>query len=379
MEFNIREIAGNARNNLKEKLLTLSETIWRSPLSRVGSIRLLQDAIVYKADSPSVNLPEIKIDSKHVTCHQNIRLKAVSDYIWQLKTGERIKSLKVCRSGSILLNNKRLLDLDFGCYAGLLESPVKTNIIKYPLVIAPWSHFWGAYYDYVFYVLAKLCRIEETFGKDIWKEARICYPLFKTHFEEEFLAKLGIPPENIIDTSRNWTTAIEADCIIAGNNQESWTPSLHDMLLLKKRFCGDRPAVKEKKRLYIVRAERRKVKNENAVREVLRAYNFDIIEDVTRTVDEQIELFRSASIIIAPHGAALTNLLWCDKGTTIVECFNQSYMPNYYYYMSTVLEHNYRCLVNYSASKPSSHWSNTAEDIHINIADLKKTLAAILQ
>jgi len=36
---------------------------------------------------------------------------------------------------------------------------------------------------------------------------------------------------------------------------------------------------------------------------------------------EQVELFYNANIIIAPHGAGLTNILFCDKGTTVIELF----------------------------------------------------------
>lgn len=374
MELNIKELAGNARNNLKATLLSVSENIWRTPLTRAESIVILQNSIVYKEESASVVLPELKDDSQEIMYYESAFLNVEPDYVWQLGLNSSIQSIKICRSGSVLINNKHLLNLDFGCTAGLLDSPIKPNKLKYKLVIAPWSHFWGAYYDYVIYVVAKLCRIEKVYGKEIWKETKVCYPLLKKKFEQEFLAKLGIPSSNVIDTAQNWITEIEADCIIAGNNQESWTPSLSDMQLLKERFCSDRPEIKTKKRLYISRAGRRKVINEDEVREVLRTYNFEIIEDVARGLDEQIDLFRSASAIVTPHGAALTNMLWCDEGTTIVELFNQGYMPNYYYYMSIALGHPYSCLIEYDANKPKTHWSNTADDIQVNIPDLKRKL-----
>lgn len=377
MELNIKELAGNARNHLKATLLSVSENVWRTPLTRTESIDLLKNSVVYREESATITLPELKDDKDQVVIHDKATFNSEPDYVWQLATGDKIKNIKVSRSGSVLLNNKTLLNLDFGCTAGLLDSPIKAHKHKYPLVVAPWSHFWGAYYDYVIYVVAKLCRIEKVYGSDIWKESKICYPLLKTRFEQEFLAKLGIPSSNVIDTAQNWTTEVEAECVIVGNNQESWTPSLTDMQLLKEKFCADRPAVKAKRRLYIARAGRRKIINEEEVREVLRSFDFNIIEDVARGLDEQIDLFRSASAIITPHGAGLTNMLWCDRGTTIIELFNQGYMPNYYYYMSVALGHPYHCLVEYDASKPKNHWSNTAEDIQVNIPDLQKKLTLL--
>lgn len=377
MELNIRELAGNARNHLKSTLLSVSETVWRTPLTRSESIDILKNSAIYKEESASVVLTELKDDAQKIIVHESASFNSEPDYVWQLTTGNSIESLKICRSGSVLINNKRLLNLDFGCTAGLLDSPIKSHRQKYPLVIAPWSHFWGAYYDYVIYVVAKLCRIEKVYGKGIWKEAKVCYPLLKTKFEDEFLAKLEIPGNNVIDTAQNWSTEIEADSVIVGNNQESWTPSLTDMELLRKRFCTGRPAIDNKRRLYIARAGRRKVINEKEVTEALRRYDFDIIEDNARGLDEQIDLFRSASAIVTPHGAGLTNMLWCDKGTTIVELFNQGYMPNYYYYMSEALGHTYSCLVYYDESKPKNHWSNTAEDMYVNIPDLNRKLSQL--
>lgn len=33
----------------------------------------------------------------------------------------------------------------------------------------------------------------------------------------------------------------------------------------------------------------------------------------------QIELFRNSSCVVMQHGAAMANLIWCDKGTSVVE------------------------------------------------------------
>jgi hypothetical protein len=45
-------------------------------------------------------------------------------------------------------------------------------------------------------------------------------------------------------------------------------------------------------------------------------------ETVTLTgmnTKKQIELFSSASHVISTHGAGLTNLLWCQTGTKVIE------------------------------------------------------------
>lgn len=41
---------------------------------------------------------------------------------------------------------------------------------------------------------------------------------------------------------------------------------------------------------------------------------------------EQIKLFANADIIVTPHGANATNVLYSKKGTTFVECFGHSWV-----------------------------------------------------
>jgi capsular polysaccharide biosynthesis protein len=37
------------------------------------------------------------------------------------------------------------------------------------------------------------------------------------------------------------------------------------------------------------------------------------------TVAEQQALFGSAQVVVAEHGAALTNIVWCPRGATVVD------------------------------------------------------------
>lgn len=370
-------MAGNARNHLKSTMLTISGRVWRNPLTREETIALLKHAIVYQHQSPPVHIPELRDQNTDNLLQEAADFAFEPDTVWEINRNGFIKSIKVSRSGVVLVNNRQLLNLDYGCSAGLLDSPIKTESIKHPLVVAPWSHFWGAYYDYVMYVVAKLCRMEQVYGPEIWQRAKLCYPLFNTSYEREFLRKLNIPETAIIDTRSNWKQEIKADRVITGNNQVDYIPTAADIALLRKRFLyqPDKPA--SKKRLYIARSGRRKVTNEAELLPVLDAFGFEFIEDKPRTVDEQIALFRNAEFIVSPHGAALTNLLWCDPGTKVVELFSQGYKPNYYFYLCHILQLPYDSIIDNTVEQ-DNHWSNTAQDIYISPEKLKNKLAQLL-
>ncbi|NDK55862.1 glycosyltransferase family 61 protein [Pontibacter fetidus] len=377
MKFNLKEIAGNARNQFKTTMLSVSGKVWRNPLTREETIALLKHAIVYQHQSPPVHIPELNDAVTGEMLQEEADFEFEPDTVWAIDRNTAVQTIKVSRSGVVLLNNRQLLNLDYGCSAGLLDSPIKTESVTYPLVVAPWSHFWGAYYDYIMYVVAKLCRIEQVYGPEIWQKAKVCYPLFQTAYEKEFLRKLNIPEETVLDTRTNWKQEIQADRVIAGNNQVEYIPTAADIALLRKRFLPDLEKPIKKRRLYIARAGRRKVTNEAELLPVLKAFGFEFIEDRARSVDEQIKLFRGAEAIVSPHGAALTNLLWCDPGTKVLELFNQGYRPNYYFYLCHVLHMPYNCLVDRTANK-ENHWSNTAEDIYISPEELRIKLTQLL-
>ena len=69
------------------------------------------------------------------------------------------------------------------------------------------------------------------------------------------------------------------------------------------------------------------------------------IEYENLNVLETIKLFNKAKIIIGPHGAGLTNMLFSKKGTKIIEIMPYSDPNECYHHLTNMLEHNYNCIV----------------------------------
>lgn len=71
----------------------------------------------------------------------------------------------------------------------------------------------------------------------------------------------------------------------------------------------------KRKRFYISRKNEktRHILNENELEPIFNQHEIEIIEAQNLTLKAQIELFSQAEIIIGPHGAGLTNLLWMQK------------------------------------------------------------------
>jgi capsular polysaccharide biosynthesis protein len=108
---------------------------------------------------------------------------------------------------------------------------------------------------------------------------------------------------------------------------------------------------------------------------VVTSFGVEVLEDVPATVSEEIQLFREASLVVAAHGSALTNLVWCAPGTRVIELLSRSYAPRQIAYLSHILDLDYRCLID-DSSRPH-HWTNMGvADVSVDIASLKKALEA---
>ncbi len=71
----------------------------------------------------------------------------------------------------------------------------------------------------------------------------------------------------------------------------------------------------------------RKIINEEELVEILNRFGFIKINLSSFSIIEQINIFKNAKFIIAPHGAGLTHLLFSNKGTKVIELFPYGYIP----------------------------------------------------
>jgi capsular polysaccharide biosynthesis protein len=83
------------------------------------------------------------------------------------------------------------------------------------------------------------------------------------------------------------------------------------------------------------------VLNEEKVIQFLEKSGFYSVNLETMSVVEQASLLAQAEVIIAPHGSALSNLVFCEPGTKIIEIFSPMYVLNYYWLICNLcgLEH----------------------------------------
>lgn len=322
--------------------------------------------IINSADNQSTAFPQKDVVADRV-------------FVWYYEDDR--KTGRLSKYGSVIIK-KHVLTTDYNYnsfYIGFKEGdkrPEKTA----PAVMALFSQFqdgvmYGGYYDYVFLVAAKLSRIKDALPAHEFNKMAISYPLFNAPYEREYANLLGFDTVNLIDSTQ---TKLVSPRIVTANSAH-WYPNLNDIQSLKeniqKRF---QPVKTESNRIYISRKGRRCVTNEAELIELLKKFDFIIIEDKPRAVTEQISIYYNTSFILGPHGASFSNIIWCQPGAHLMELFSSNYVPDFFLYLAELSGMKYSAYYEEAAQK-TGYLNALSEDIHVSIPKMQQCLERIFK
>lgn len=116
----------------------------------------------------------------------------------------------------------------------------------------------------------------------------------------------------------------------------------------------NRPGIQGRARIYISRngqtARGRQIINEQELIARLRPLGFSVIDPGTMPLAEQITCFSHASIVVGPHGAGLTNILFrYGAPMALVEMINDTIKWNHHYFeIATHCGYFYRATLNHT-------------------------------
>ncbi len=100
-----------------------------------------------------------------------------------------------------------------------------------------------------------------------------------------------------------------------------------------------------RRRLYVPRRHSRRVLNPDAIEPLLRQYGFETIDTDTMSFAAQVEAFSEAEAVVAPHGAALTNMLFAPATSKLVEFFPAFGGSSSFYRLVTARGQSYSCYI----------------------------------
>ncbi len=133
-----------------------------------------------------------------------------------------------------------------------------------------------------------------------------------------------------------------------------------------------------KRRIYISRedAPARRVVNEMEVVACLEKHGFDVVTLTGHTFLEQAKLFNDADIIVAAHGAGLSNTVFCKKGTKIIEILPPRWMAPCFMVLASSAECDYKHIVG-GESVTSGKREPQRDNIIVPIDILEQSLSGL--
>ncbi len=385
-----KELAKKIAGALKRKLgiTSISQIYWKikgiSLLTVEETNRILEPHRRQVTPRSAVALPNVLDENDLEKMLYNAYTFSSGEiYVWE----HDLKNGFISEHGSIVLGNKVLCtDWDHRGFKYQLwkkdRRPAKFVNTVIPLLshhqdIYNFSALTG-YYDFVLLVAAKLSRIKDALKGENLQDMVITYYPFGGHYEKQYLELLGFNPDNYVDSR---TYKLSAERVIFGN-LGTWKPNINEILSLKRnvenRLNISDTTPSAGNRIYIGRKGRRHIENEGELIELLKKFDFEIIEDRERSVEEQVHLYRNASFIIGPHGASFSNVIWCKPGTHLYELFSKSWSPDYFHYLAKIMG------MQYSAYQDDTHEDITdtpfealCQNIYVSVPKLQASLERI--
>jgi len=217
------------------------------------------------------------------------------------------------------------------------------------------------------------------FGKIDWFLVNNC----QHQFQRETLRALGIPESKILESDRY--PHIQAKQLIVPSfpGYLGWPPLWAVNFLRRVFLAGIVPLSSYPERIYISRnkARYRSVMNEDDVMQELGKVGFVRIFLESMPLQEQIALFFQAKVIVAPHGSGLTNTIFCQPGTKVIELMSPHYVGHYYWASSYYLKLKHYYLTGEVFEcypiRQLMYQNPLTEDIIINLSSLKKMMEII--
>ncbi len=221
-------------------------------------------------------------------------------------------------------------------------------------------------------------------GFDLEKIDGFVVNSYRQPFQQETLRLLGIPERKIIESDR--VPHIKAKQLICPSfpGDLGWPPPWAIHFLRREFFSKITLKSTYPERIYISRSKARfrKVFNETEVIDILNHAGFVPIWLESLSLEEQIALFSQAKVIISPHGSGLTNMIFCQKGTKVIELMSPHYIGHYYWGISHTLQLEHYYLTGDAFEcyplRELMYQNPLTEDIWVNLSSLKKMLEIIL-
>lgn len=195
-------------------------------------------------------------------------------------------------------------------------------------------------------------------------------------FRARSIELLGLKPENYLVLENN--QVLEADTVVytnllSGNFSFDPSPFVFEQLerLLQNSLQNSKMDHYPDK-LYISRKDspRRNLTNDDEISERLGEKGYEEIVMSDFSLEDQIALFYHAKKVVAPHGAALVNLMFAKSCESLVEIMPSNYVNDCFYKICLINKIQYKNVV--AESEGEGHYHHTKSKL-----DLEKLMELV--
>jgi capsular polysaccharide biosynthesis protein len=85
----------------------------------------------------------------------------------------------------------------------------------------------------------------------------------------------------------------------------------------------------------------RNISNEELFENKLREIGFNVIHTEDLNIEEKVQIFKSARLVVAIHGAGLTNILTMNVDSIVIELIDKRHFSHCYKALAKILALNY--------------------------------------
>jgi len=198
------------------------------------------------------------------------------------------------------------------------------------VLVLPSISAWKNYCHWIADSLPRLRSIQDWIDRADY----IFTPLARP-YHQEWLDHLGIDPAKIIEAKPD--THLRAKSLIVPSPAEPAKPHPSAVTWLREQIPGW-DDIEPTRKIYIGRGDawRRRPRNENEFIDYLAARGYESVTLSGMPSLDQARLFASSAEVIAPHGAALVNLVFSKPGTKVLELFPSDYIYPQYFRIAAV-------------------------------------------
>ncbi|KQT61467.1 hypothetical protein ASG52_00830 [Methylobacterium sp. Leaf456] len=135
---------------------------------------------------------------------------------------------------------------------------------------------------------------------------------------QEFLSLTGLAAKNVLDDQE--PIAVRAEAALIPSRPRMITAFGIDFL--RTLYLGRSPVRADAKRRLLIsrrKAKNRRIVNDEQVHDLLSKLGFETVTFEDMDVRAQAKLMSEAEIVVAPHGAGLSNVVFCPPGATVIE------------------------------------------------------------